>query len=1168
MLPELPHAGFPPESPPDREVRQKALDPSRSFAVAAPAGSGKTGLLTQRLLRLLALCDAPEEILAITFTRKAAGEMQDRVMQALWRAEHQPAPTNPHARFTWELARAVLERNKILNWQLLLSPQRLRVQTIDSLCRALTRQMPLGSGLGAQPGTLEDTEPAYRRAVRDFLQLLEEDSPLQQDLARLLLHLDNNIAKVEELLIAMLAKREQWLSYLILSRHESARQWLEQNLQSVIDDHLQELRKVLASYTGEICELADRAAHYLQEEPEQKHRIGKLLGIEALPKASYEELEQWKALADLLLTNSNEWRSRLTKSEGFPSGNKEEHKAHKQAMTQLLADLQANVPEVKELLAEVRLLPAPHYNNDQWQLLESLTHLLPRLTAQLNLVFQQLGATDYTAITQASLTALGEEDEPSDLALQLDYRIRHILVDEFQDTATPQLQLLQKLTAGWQPGDGRTLFIVGDGMQSCYGFRDANVGIFLDARRQGIGHASMEALDLEVNFRSQTGIVDWVNRTFYHAFPGQDDIGRGAVRYSPSIAFHQPLQGAAVNTYVCTYVTQEEHKNDDDEEISEDKKAAQREEAKAVLALIEQSRAEDPDGVIAILVRNRSHLTEVLDCLRAAGLKWQATEIDSLASRMAIKDLHSLTRALLTPDDRIAWLSLLRAPWCGLDLKDLHRLVTSPLPGRENSKPLSSPIWLQIRHHQQIDGISEAGHQCLERLRQVLQPALDNRQRKPLRQWIEGLWVALGGPACLLDASDRDNVQSFLALLDSHQQGGNIRDWVSFNRAIEKLFAKPAANADPRLQVMTIHKSKGLEFDTVIIPGLDRTTRNNDKQLLLWLERLNQQGERQLLLGTLSATGEDKSSTYEYLEYEAKKRERYEATRLLYVGCTRAIKRLHLLACLRSKDGEIQNPNKGSLLASIWPSVKDQLLPPPLADTSSQQAPALLPTTNPLLRLHPQWQRPVFADPSPLKNYRGHEYQDENDNRPKAESRSNRLARHTGTLLHRALQVIVEQQLVDQLNDTAINDYIARQKAFWLLQLRRQGWQSQEQQTAIAKIERGLRLTLQDSHGRWLLDHRHDQSSCELRLCHSDGERLRELSIDRSFVADGLHWIVDYKSSEPLPDQSLDEFIAKEVDSYRSQLQRYREQLGAISQLEIRTALYFPLLEGEKLVEI
>src|SRR5690606_34757965 len=314
--------------------------------------------------------------------------------------------------FTWELARAVLDRDKALGWQLLLSPQRLRVQTIDSLCRALTRQMPLASGLGAQPDTLEDTEPAYRQAVRECLQLLEKESPLRDDLAQLLRHLDNNLASVENLLIALLARREQWLGYLLQSRHQDARQLLEQNLQAVIEDHLRELGDQLAIYTAPICEIADRAARYLQEESAQKNRIGQLLGINALPEEDYSQLSQWHGLSDLLLTGGEDRRSLLTQAEGCPAAKNAGHVEHKIDMTELLEDLKANAPQLKELLQEVRFLPSPTYENDQWQLLDSLTRLLPLLVAQLDLVFQQLGATDYTAITQAALQALGDEDNP------------------------------------------------------------------------------------------------------------------------------------------------------------------------------------------------------------------------------------------------------------------------------------------------------------------------------------------------------------------------------------------------------------------------------------------------------------------------------------------------------------------------------------------------------------------------------------------------------------------------------------------------------------------------------------------------------------------------------------------------------------------------------------
>ena len=120
----------------------RALDPLRSFLVQAPAGSGKTELLIQRYLTLLARVDQPEAVVAITFTKKAAGEMRQRVVKAL-REGAGPRPKKAHEALTWELARDVRERSDALRWDLYRNPSRLRIRTIDSLCASLTRQMPL-----------------------------------------------------------------------------------------------------------------------------------------------------------------------------------------------------------------------------------------------------------------------------------------------------------------------------------------------------------------------------------------------------------------------------------------------------------------------------------------------------------------------------------------------------------------------------------------------------------------------------------------------------------------------------------------------------------------------------------------------------------------------------------------------------------------------------------------------------------------------------------------------------------------------------------------------------------------------------------------------------------------------------------------------------------------
>ena len=161
-----------------------------------------------------------------------------------------------------------------------------------------------------------------------------------------------------------------------------------------------------------------------------------------------------------------------------------------------------------------------------------MLELLPRAAAELMLVFAERGQADFTEIAQGAVRALGEPDAPTDLLLSLDVRIKHILVDEFQDTSISQWELLERLTAGWQRGDGRTVFAVGDPMQSIYRFREAEVGLFLRARHQGLGNVALEALQLTTNFRSQAGIVDWVNATFPRVLPPLEDETLGAVPYA------------------------------------------------------------------------------------------------------------------------------------------------------------------------------------------------------------------------------------------------------------------------------------------------------------------------------------------------------------------------------------------------------------------------------------------------------------------------------------------------------------------------------------------------------------------------------------------------------------------------------------------------------------
>src|SRR5690606_13765189 len=193
----------------DAQSRIRALDASESFIVEAPAGAGKTELLTQRFLKLLQTVNEPEEIIAITFTNKAASEMRARILDSLQDAADEVPIDKEHKQQTRALALSALLRGSERGWHLLENPSRLRIYTIDSFSSHLARQMPLMSRFGAQPGVREDAMPYYEEAATRTLELLETEG-VGEIVQQALHYFDNDAYRLNQLLAEMLAKRDQW----------------------------------------------------------------------------------------------------------------------------------------------------------------------------------------------------------------------------------------------------------------------------------------------------------------------------------------------------------------------------------------------------------------------------------------------------------------------------------------------------------------------------------------------------------------------------------------------------------------------------------------------------------------------------------------------------------------------------------------------------------------------------------------------------------------------------------------------------------------------------------------------------------------------------------------------------------------------------------------------
>jgi ATP-dependent exoDNAse (exonuclease V) beta subunit len=278
-----------------------------------------------------------------------------------------------------------------------------------------------------------------------------------------------------------------------------------------------------------------------------------------------------------------------------------------------------------------------------------------------------------------------------------------------------------------------------------------------------------------------------------------------------------------------------------------------------------------------------------------------------------VLDALALTRALLHPADRVAWLAVLGAPWCGLSLADLLSLTGE---GPDADREATTAELVATRAHL----LSPTGQQLLERSWPTLQQAMFTLGRSFFATHVERTWLSLGGDAAL--SSDRlANVRRFFEVLrELEQDSAGAIDTLALNARLSSLYAETTAD-ESAVQLLTIHNSKGLEFDLVLIPGLERPTNRSRSELLNWLELDPADGEAaHILLAPIGSRGEQTDGLNQWLSRVRRSREHAELRRLLYVACTRAREALHVFAaCEPQRDGTARTPVEGTLLRAAWP---------------------------------------------------------------------------------------------------------------------------------------------------------------------------------------------------------------------------------------------------------
>jgi ATP-dependent helicase/nuclease subunit A len=1162
----------------DAAERERALNPRESFLVQAPAGSGKTELLTLRYLALLPTVEEPEQVLAITFTRKATAELRVRVLQALEAAgRREDPPTNEHEREVRRLAQAALAHAQARSWQITEQPQRLNIQTIDALALSIAYQTPLLSQLGGTLSPTEDVQPLYALAAERTLAHLGDTSEqeLADALADILKLRDASLPDCESLIAGMLARRDQWLLVLPgMMRRDPPWQELQAMLEEPFRrEHaamIEALRSQFANTPDVLPELLDLARVACDCGMSELSHLREARAARDLANVSH-----WQALCCLLLTKSGSWRRRSAISAKDEPG-------HAGRLVAVIQRMSAN-DVLLSLLSKVRKLPPATYSEEEWQTVRSIFVILRRAIGELRVIFAEQGVIDFGEAGISAHTAL----ETPSVLMRLDERVQHLLVDEFQDTSRPHFALLRGLLEDWQPGDGRTCFFVGDPMQSIYLFRDAESRLFDQVREHGmeLGGAPLPltALQLSTNFRSTPAIVKPLNQVFARVLgtDTEDDVP-----YAPSLSSQADADpgGDALQLHIQTFEKGTQSTDEMDSAEADSMVAVVR----AHMPAIEKARRDGGRYRVAVLARARNHLVKIIDRLRQAQIPFRGVKIDLLRDRQEILDLLSLLRALLHPADRIAWLAVLRAPWSGLTIPALHA-ICGDLEAAEDARPIPELIQL---HADRLD--PESRRRAL-RLLSILEEAqaayaTGGLAGSPagLAVWIERIWHALGAPL-FLGAESLANCEAFFATLAQMPAScfGTLDE--SLNQRLEDLYAQPDPGTSERwgVQLMTIHNAKGLEFEVVLVPQLQKFGKRDDPPLFQWLIRRRVgTADDELLLAPIGYKHGDAPRLYEWVGQKSSRRSHQEEKRLLYVACSRAVSELHLFATIeRKQDGELALPRKGCLLAAGWDGLERRIADAIQLKTSSNvlMMPASALTKNgtvqTLAAAHgpTQFLRRLPSHCFAEATFAAREAPDMTTRMAPpidGTGMGSRLARVQGVVLHTLLERAAEGTSGDHPDWSRLTDALLRQH----------GLTPADAASAHSAILRGMRNALEHEDGRWLLmahdsvpgDRSWNEKSWNETSWTSakDGRILRQRP-DRVFFAGespgapGTEylWIVDYKTAALIEGTHHDNFLAASHELYRSQLEAYSELFRQLTELDEaatqrkhRLAIYHPML--------
>jgi ATP-dependent helicase/nuclease subunit A len=1113
------------QSAPDQEIRNRALHPGESFILEAPAGSGKTDLLIARYLVLLSRVSHPRQILALTYTRKAAVEMENRILEKLNQAK---AGKKEDQEGSWEgfllsVARKAL-RKHAAHPAVLFNPDSLQVGTFHSFCSSLLKGWPVESEIPPWVDLLEeiDQEVLYERIVNQYVTAVLAGKASEEERKAYLNRLasaNNYPVVLSNQLKELLRRRDRLRDFPLLTLEEKTPESLRR-----------ELLKRLEAFAGRT--LSRLRGYFLDHEADWFDLKKALTSADAamgenlpgsIPGSALEDISQWKGVGKVFLTGGGSLRKQFGPRHGFPCGFGQDPSV---ALIKDLSPLEAR------RLAFVAKWPDPREDNVGLIALTDFLILAGGAVARLEELIRTHGM-DYLELELAALRALNRTDRPSESLIYHHDHLRHILVDEAQDMNDIQVEIVGRLTEGWEPGDGRTLFIVGDPKQSVYRFRRAEVGLFYELKerglpREGEGPLPLQPLLLTANFRSRPHLVTFANRLFERvmASPAAE---YDEVTFAPSVPVRQETNLVLPTTAALFY----------EEEGPEDLSPRERE-ARWVAGEVARLHQSKPQETVCILIPARTHLPVFVKALTRLDLPLRLLEGEPLMQRREVRHLLNLFTAMVRPYDDLAWAAAVRAPWFWVSNQVLFELKT-------NDRFWSKGI---------LGG--DPAFPELARFREAVLEGNKMFGRESYSSSLSRLWEDLDGPrrtASSCGPAGISNARAFFDHLDLCSGMPGEEALVKLERLLEASYTPPdPRGAFSKISMMTIHKAKGLEFDHVLAVNLDYDplAGGRSEQPAFRMERLPGGGRHFLVSAAADRRTGQKSLGSYLLEDLSNQRGLAEARRLFYVAATRAKESLTLTGRARppgngSEEAAFRTPI-ASLLKNVKPDgVRFRWLENPLP-----AGPGAIEERIPSLALTAP---PFDPQPLPYRMTSPSRIEDETSQPVPlgSEEAEEGYGRARGLILHRILETLVRkkgcpdpQAIASALSSEGVPLNEAEEDAGDVMKEALRAWEDPD--------FRALRESADEIYSEWAIE---DVDA---------GSTLRSGRFDLLLKSGGRWVVLDYKTGRPekgLAEEGMEGWISTQAKMYRAQLTAYAEMVARALNLnreEIEWAILFTAL--------